>query len=183
MAGEAREHFSGTVSDDIWYTVPRFDPDSVVHIPYGIKEAIFEDTAWASNSAKEAEADEQKREKDVEAGLEEDGDLPTDSKGSKKNKKHLKKDSKKDTKKDTQKDTKKNTKKENTKKENNKNNKKHKTKKKIGRRQIQSDAEQEDEKTPKQNMRSHSSYTARVCASSGCRFQRPGGSMPSRLAL
>ena len=92
MAGEARENFSGTVSDDSWHTVPRFDPDSVVHIPYGIKEAIFEDTAWASNSAKEAEADEQKRQKDVEAGLEEDGDLPTDSKGSKKNKKHIKKD-------------------------------------------------------------------------------------------
>jgi hypothetical protein len=62
--------------------VPRFDPDSLVHIPYAIKEAIFQDTAWASNSAKEAENDEQQHEKDVEAGLEEDGNMspPSDSK-------------------------------------------------------------------------------------------------------
>jgi hypothetical protein len=72
----------------------------VVHIPYAITAAIFQDTAWASNSAKEAENDEQQREKDVEAGLEEDGDmsLPSDSKkktnpASKEQRRHSKKDS------------------------------------------------------------------------------------------
>ena len=36
MAGETRDNFGGTVSEDIWYNVPRFDPDSVVTLPYAI---------------------------------------------------------------------------------------------------------------------------------------------------
>ena len=57
MAAEASDNFGGTVSDDIWYNVPRFEKDSVVTIPYAIEEAIFQDTAWASTSAREAEND------------------------------------------------------------------------------------------------------------------------------
>ena len=57
MSIEARHNFGGTVSDDIWYKVPRFEQDSVVTIPYAINEAIFQDTDWTSTSARGAEND------------------------------------------------------------------------------------------------------------------------------
>ena len=111
MAGDARDNFGGTVSEDIWYNVPRFDPDSVVTLPYAIKEAIFQDTAWASNSAKEAEQDAEQHQKDIEAGQEEDECMTPVTKG-KKSKKEAKTDSKKKDKKEAKTDSKKKDKKE-----------------------------------------------------------------------
>ena len=64
------------MSDDIWYKVPRFEQDSVVTIPYAIKEAIFQDTAWASTSAREAENDAAIEEGQAEEG----GCFPTPDK-------------------------------------------------------------------------------------------------------
>ena len=167
MAGETRDNFRGTVSEDIWFNVPRFSPDSVVTVPYAIKEAIFEDTAWASNSAKEAEQDALQQQEDIEAGKEEDECMAPQPEGKKKKKEskkeskkkdkaEAKKESKKESKQESKKDTKKDSAKPKSKKDTKKESKKA-TKKDQGNKtdtKSKSVGKSKAKATPKNNSKS-----------------------------